>query len=745
MRHSLGTIAWRGLKGRRRDTAMMLCVLAAVFALLTAVLCYQQSGSRAMEVQRQDLYGAWQLARYDLTAADADAFVQQTAPAAVGRAAQYAILVNDKDLAFGALGTVDEGYLSCGQLQLLSGRLPGTAGEAALTTSVLDSIGASYELGQTVTLQAVHGDDAPVLLQFTLCGVLPSYDAYWAVGSNLPVDALVTADSLPQSWDSKIQLLCCYAGAVPLAPYIDGSQDPTWVRNTYAYPEADLTRSGSWAFMGGCALLTLCAVLVLCTLQLRRREQSLVTLRMIGAGKTALVALCLWEAVFLLLFCLPIGSLLGVGLCAATLAVQGHVRYLSLPWGQLALCCVFLSTWKLLPYRRTAASAAVQVSAGQNTLTDGLAEDLLRLPDVQQAAMRTDMNYLCGLSSDAFTAHDLWGLYTHQDSLYTMFTMQDADTVNTLVTALPDAELEALAAQCSTPVDLDALRSGQAVLLYAPDFVLDENGQTQWGTQAAPFAGCTAVLEYPTLDGAHSQKSLTIGGVIASIDMDSLPFADSSPTTYQLYCSQALGRALWAEEYGTPYGYTAINLKLKANASYATQKSIAGLVTRRGGVLRTNSYETASRMYQEGSTGAFFWAVAGVVGAALALFLLWNLFGLYWQHQRLRIGIFQAEGTSAAMLRHCGIRQGVLAVLGALLLGNLAVWGLWRWSWHSLVTRQSGRILTFAALPMAVSEYPWALHLAVCAGYLLFVLALQLAPLERLARSQPMDNLKKGV
>ena len=49
MRHSLGTIAWRGLKGRRRDTAMMLCVLAAVFALLTAVLCYQQSGSRAMD------------------------------------------------------------------------------------------------------------------------------------------------------------------------------------------------------------------------------------------------------------------------------------------------------------------------------------------------------------------------------------------------------------------------------------------------------------------------------------------------------------------------------------------------------------------------------------------------------------------------------------------------------------------------------------------------------------------------
>ena len=38
MRHSLGTIAWRGLEGRRRDTAMMLCVLAAVFALLKVVM-----------------------------------------------------------------------------------------------------------------------------------------------------------------------------------------------------------------------------------------------------------------------------------------------------------------------------------------------------------------------------------------------------------------------------------------------------------------------------------------------------------------------------------------------------------------------------------------------------------------------------------------------------------------------------------------------------------------------------------
>ncbi len=82
-------------------------------------------------------------------------------------------------------------------------------------------------------------------------------------------------------------------------------------------------------FMGGCALLTLCAVLVLCTLQLRRREQSLCHSAYDRCRKNRPVALCLGEAVFLLLFCLPIGSLLGSA-CAATLCRAG-ARALSQP------------------------------------------------------------------------------------------------------------------------------------------------------------------------------------------------------------------------------------------------------------------------------------------------------------------------------------------------------------------------------------------------------------------------------
>ena len=294
MHTTLCKLAYSGLAGRRRDTRMMLCVLAAAFALMTAMLCYAASGTRAQNETRKSIYGSWQIARYALDDEQAEQFVQSTAPTAVGKAQQYASLVNAQGLAFGALGTADERYFACGRLELLSGHLPQTSHEIALTTSVLDSLGASYELGQEIELLAKNGESDAVALRYTLCGVLPSYDAYWAVDNNLPVDAvLADADSLPAAWQPTVQLLCCYAeGETPVVPYVDGAQDPTWVQNTYAYPTQAEGDTGLAVFVGICAVLTLCAVFGLCSIQLRRRQQGLVTLRMIGAAKGMILRLC---------------------------------------------------------------------------------------------------------------------------------------------------------------------------------------------------------------------------------------------------------------------------------------------------------------------------------------------------------------------------------------------------------------------------------------------------------------------
>lgn len=189
--------------------------------------------------------------------------------------------------------------------------------------------------------------------------MLPSYDAYWAVDNNLPVDAvLADADSLPAAWQPTVQLLCCYAeGETPVVPYVDGAQDPTWVQNTYAYPTQAEGDTGLAVFVGICAVLTLCAVFGLCSIQLRRRQQGLVTLRMIGAAKGMILRLCLWETVLLLAVSLPLGAVLGAALCVAGLAVQGNLEYFSVPAGQLCagLALALWPFWRVCccqPYSR---------------------------------------------------------------------------------------------------------------------------------------------------------------------------------------------------------------------------------------------------------------------------------------------------------------------------------------------------------------------------------------------------------
>ena len=70
MHTTLCKLAYSGLAGRRRDTRMMLCVLAAAFALMTAMLCYAASGTRAQNETRKSIYGSWQIARYALDDAE---------------------------------------------------------------------------------------------------------------------------------------------------------------------------------------------------------------------------------------------------------------------------------------------------------------------------------------------------------------------------------------------------------------------------------------------------------------------------------------------------------------------------------------------------------------------------------------------------------------------------------------------------------------------------------------------------
>ena len=70
---------YRGMKGRKREIRLSVFILAALFAFMTAVFCYQSSGQAALNRTRKNLYGEWQTAKYGLTQQQAEVQIWQSA------------------------------------------------------------------------------------------------------------------------------------------------------------------------------------------------------------------------------------------------------------------------------------------------------------------------------------------------------------------------------------------------------------------------------------------------------------------------------------------------------------------------------------------------------------------------------------------------------------------------------------------------------------------------------------------
>lgn len=245
-------LAFHGMLGRKKQTSLLLLLLTLVFSFLTAAVIYSVSSAQALQDTRCELYGAWQYLRLSDTAADA-AQAQNTLPASaqVSTVIQNGIVLGADDGVAGGIGTVDDTFAQLGRIVPISGDFPTQPDEIAMTTTLLDALGCSYDVGQTVTLKVAANDYDPLAgsgavmeKSFTLCGVLPAYDVYWNLNGNLTVSSIVTE---PLALDGqKFQTFYYLNAAAP----VTASTDPALVANEYAYPQED-TVSSSLRFLPG--------------------------------------------------------------------------------------------------------------------------------------------------------------------------------------------------------------------------------------------------------------------------------------------------------------------------------------------------------------------------------------------------------------------------------------------------------------------------------------------------------------
>lgn len=336
---SILRLAFRGMLGRKRQSGLLLALLLAAFSFIVTAAVYSDSSEAALQATRCELYGRWQYLRLSNSAEEIDqlrsalpAFAESSCAVCSG------IVLGADGNTLGGIGTVDDAFAQLGNVQPISGSFPSQSDQIAMTTTLLDVLGCSYELGQTIALTAAENSYDPltqtgaVLAQsYTLCGVLPAYDIYWDLDNTLTVSAIV-CDPLPLDAPA-FQLFYLLASDHP----VTASEDPSLLTNGYAYPPEDPAASSLDFLLAAALLVSFFAVMQYFMIVLRKRAETTSTFLILGASRRDLILLCLWEAVLSAAAALLLGFGLGCALAAGGLALQDQLHAFTLEPTQLAL------------------------------------------------------------------------------------------------------------------------------------------------------------------------------------------------------------------------------------------------------------------------------------------------------------------------------------------------------------------------------------------------------------------------
>lgn len=532
-------LAFHGMLGRKKQTSLLLILLTMVFSFLTAATIYSGSSAQALQDTRCELYGEWQYLRLSDTDTDA-AQVRENLPASAkaSTAIQDGIVLGADNGLAGGIGTVDSAFAQLGRIVPISGNFPAQPDEIAMTTTLLDALGCSYDLGQTITLKVADNDYDPlsgsgkiVEQTYTLCGVLPAYDVYWNLGSNLTVSAVV-AEPLALAGQKFQTFYDLNADTVGTA-----SDDPDFIANEYAYPQEDTVSSSLTFLLMIAILVSFFAVAQYFVIVLHKRVQTLHTFQILGARKQDLHRMCLWEALFAGLAAVFLGFALGCGAAAIGLGLQKQLSFFAVPFASLillavlflvavllgaflpavltrpkaaqkkeseakkfrlaqlplapqvgvgcavlliAVSCLYVGWRVMLPYDLDAPYACLSIKMnGTSGMPFSLKEDLAALPGVEDVSAAINLTDTYSITSDKIQGSQMLSEIRVKDNgFYTAvpILMQNASngTLNTTVCALPEDELRRIAADAGvSDEEIETLLAGDSVLTLWGDCYYD--------------------------------------------------------------------------------------------------------------------------------------------------------------------------------------------------------------------------------------------------------------------------------
>ncbi len=333
MPKTIFSLAFEGIKRRKRQSLLIFFVLLVSFTFSIVLLSYTSSISSTNSQLRFDTYGTWYGAITDTTNDDLEFLESLDSIDKVGTNTAYGTVSGRFNV-----GTIDQNLIDMG-ISLEEGEFPQTSGEIAIETSTISALGYNYQLGQEIEIDiSVPFGDSYVYITrtFTICGIINDYSSIWEVTSGR-INNIVISEEDAESILSEASFKAEQRGYEQVSPYVTlfftakSGQDDTIESDVNTYLRKTCTDSQVKTVVVNTAItknraeagmvsfyfwivfiVTIVAVAAVYILQMQSDIKRIVRLRGIGATKGQLYVLVAIETIILCIPSLILGTIIGL-------------------------------------------------------------------------------------------------------------------------------------------------------------------------------------------------------------------------------------------------------------------------------------------------------------------------------------------------------------------------------------------------------------------------------------------------
>lgn len=694
-------LSFRLMKGNRKPSILFsagVFILTAFFCYLTFQIIQMQNASSE---KLKELYGNWQVADFE-------------GKADYGLSWQLhrkALAVNDEEQVIGAVGTIPSDFLASNNISLIEGRLPEKDNEIAVTLSMLDALGKTYDVDQSVDLKWKEAEDSQEVHtdSFIITGILPSYDSYWFSGGNLLID-VICSDTCGRFTDDRIQTFLYGMSENQLMQFRDGESEMLVV-NEYAWPEQYDSDYGLYGIRAIFTIVCILLIFFLNHLYGKSIRSAVKTLILLGAPRVkirgmlnVLILICadipmvfaLLTVTFIFSCAAHLYIKAGVyGIVIAALILLHMILYVQLKSSSIkgdtartvrksrrftiasaleireavligllflsASAAITAADWQMLKYNINRPYTAMNIQADQG-MSCGIMTKLKEIPYVTEtAAYYLDQSFH-RVSSEETMKDPVLNAVMKQPGFLMRY---EKGVVGMQAAVIPEWETETLWKTYGLNKELqNAFVNGDGILFYLPGYVKQENGM---------YDNSYTTSEITSLEAGHEVQiddhQTMILETIRRIQPESLLTNNTLLMPGTLIVSENYYRKQNPQYSGE---VTRVNLRLEDNTPESVRRSISAAAVESGGRLSGDTYALVSQIYEQSVFNAQLILLAGALTAAVTILLLIHVENLKNETEKNRIGILRGLGISSSKLRNAYLKRdaGVIAVCA---LASIAV------------------------------------------------------------------------